>query len=167
VADQDSRSDSDWDRRERNETPTERLDRNWADLLQELRVAQTGVQLLTGLLLTVPFQQRFGELTEFQRADYLAALALSVVATALLIAPVVTHRALFRLHARGPLVAAGQRLALAGLSALGLSVTGVVVLIFDVVAGTTAAVAGGVGTLVIFGLLWVALPLWQRHRSED
>jgi hypothetical protein len=80
---------------------------------------------------------------------------------------VVTHRALFRLHARGPLVAAGQRLALAGLSALGLSVTGVVVLIFDVVAGTTAAVAGGVGTLVIFGLLWVALPLWQRHRSED
>ena len=92
----DVASDAAWNQRARSETETERLDRNWGDLLQELRVVQTGVQLLTGLLLTVPFQARFGDLTDFQRVIYLATVSVSVTSTALLIAPVALHRLLFR-----------------------------------------------------------------------
>src|SRR5215211_1222192 len=104
---------------DRVETRTEQLDRNWQDLLQELRVAQTGVQLLTGLLLTVPFQSRFLELAAHHRVIYLVTVALSMIATGLLIGPVVLHRVLFRLHARDELVATAQHLALAGFVALG------------------------------------------------
>src|ERR1700712_4312613 len=97
--------DQRWDRDARSETETERLDRNWSDLLQELRVVQTGVQLLTGLLLTVPFQARFSDLTGYQRVVYQATVSTSVIATALLITPVALHRLLFRQHARRSLVA--------------------------------------------------------------
>jgi hypothetical protein len=162
----DVASDAEWDRKARSETETERLDRNWTDLLQELRVGQTGVQLLTGLLLTVPFQSRFGELTGTQRAVYLTTMSASVAATALLIAPVVLHRLLFRQHARRSLVAFGQRFAVVGLAVLGLAVVGVVGLIFDVVAGTPAAVVAAVVTLVVFGALWGAVPLHQRRRAK-
>jgi Family of unknown function (DUF6328) len=158
----DVASDATWDREARNETVTERLDRNWSDLLQELRVVQTGVQLLTGLLLTVPFQARFAELTGFQRVLYLVTLSLSAAATALLIAPVALHRGLFRQHARESLVASSQRFAVGGLSLLGLAVTGVVVLIFDVVAGETAAIVSGVACAAVFGVLWGAVPVVQR-----
>jgi hypothetical protein len=160
----DVESDATWDRHARNETVTERLDRNWGDLLQELRVAQTGVQLLTGLLLTVPFQARFGDLTGYQRVLYLVALSLSAGATGLLIAPVALHRALFRQHSRATLVAWGQRFAIGGLALLGVAVTGVVVLIFDVVAGTTPAIVAGVVCVVVLGLLWGAIPALQRAR---
>jgi hypothetical protein len=161
----DVASDANWDRDARDETATERLDRNWSDLLQELRVVQTGVQLLTGLLLTVPFQARFGELTGLERVLYLVTLSLSAAATGMLIAPVAMHRVLFRQHARAELVGAGQRFAIGGLSLLGLAVTGVVVLIFDVVAGTTAAIVAGVVCLVVFGVLWAAIPLILRARA--
>jgi Family of unknown function (DUF6328) len=157
--------DAAWNDRARDETPTERLDRNWTDLLQELRVAQTGVQLLTGLLLTVPFQQRFTELPAHARVVYLVTMALSLTATLLLIAPVGMHRVLFRQHARGPLVAAGQRCAIAGLGLLGLAVTGVVLLIFDTVAGPTAGVCAAVVTAVLFVGLWGVLPLGWRERG--
>ncbi|MCW0213180.1 MAG: DUF6328 family protein [Pseudonocardia sp.] len=157
--------DAGWDRAERNETPTERLDRNWSDLLQELRVVQTGVQLLTGLLLTVPFQQRFGELDDFQKLLYLITVSLSVTATALLVAPVATHRTLFRLHARAFLVGLGQRLAIGGLGMLALAVTGVVLLIFDTVAGLTAGIVAAVVTVAVFGVFWAVLPLRARRRA--
>ena len=163
---EDVASDAEWNKEARSETATERLDRNWNDLLQELRVVQTGVQLLTGLLLTVPFQSRFGELTDFQRDVYLVTVSTSVAATALLITPVALHRVLFRMHARRKLVAGGQRAAVAGLTLLGLAVIGVLVLIFDVVAGPTAALAAGVSALVVFATLWAVLPLWQRHRAR-
>jgi Family of unknown function (DUF6328) len=162
----DVASDAGWDQQARSETETERLDRNWGDLLQELRVVQTGVQLLTGLLLTVPFQARFGELTGFQRAIYLATVAVAVTSTALLIAPVALHRLLFRQHARRSLVAISQRFAVGGLALLGLAVIGVVVLIFDVVTGLGGAVAAAVASLVVFGSLWVVVPLHQRHRAR-
>jgi hypothetical protein len=158
-------ADAGWDREARDETPVERLDRNWGDLLQELRVVQTGVQLLTGLLLTVPFQSRFDDLTGPQRVLYLVTLSLSAAATGLLIAPVAMHRVLFRQHARAELVGAGQRFAIGGLTLLGLAVTGVIVLIFDVVAGMTAAIIAGVVCLVVFGLLWAAIPLILRART--
>jgi hypothetical protein len=142
-----------------------RLDRNWDDLLQELRVAQTGVQLLTGLLLTVPFQARFHELLAHQRILYLVTVSLSVLATGLLISPVVLHRVLFRQHARRTLVSAGQRFALCGFAVLGIAVVGVVALIFDVVLGLGAAwLAGGVAFVVLLGL-WALGPIAVRSRA--
>lgn len=150
----------------RDETPTERLDRNWTDLLQELRVVQTGVQLLTGLLLTVPFQQRFGELTDFQRGLYLVTVAFSVTATVLLVAPVAAHRALFRMGARRELVAMGQWLAIAGLTMLALAVVGVTLLIFETVAGPIVGTIATVVAAVMFGVFWAGLPLRERRRAE-
>jgi hypothetical protein len=150
--------DAEWNRRVRDETDTERWDRNWADLLQELRVAQTGVQLLT-----VPFQQRFAALPEHARVVYLVTTALSVAATALLIAPVGMHRLLFRRHARLLLVSIGQGCAVGGLGLLGLAVTGVVLLIFDTVAGTTAGIVAGGFAFVLFAGLWGVTPLVLRR----
>jgi hypothetical protein len=92
--------DAAWDGRARHETTTKRLDRNWADLLQELRVVQTGVQLLTGFLLTLPFQAFFTTLSAFEENVYLFTVACSVLATGLAIAPVSLHRILFRQRAR-------------------------------------------------------------------
>jgi hypothetical protein len=163
----DVASDATWNRDARDETATERLDRNWGDLLQELRVLQTGVQLLTGLLLTVPFQARFADITDFQRNVYLVAVSMSVASTALLIAPVALHRVLFRQHARRLLIGFSQRSALAGLSLLALAVIGVVVLIFDVVTGPTGALVAGVAALVLFGSLWGLVPVILRRARTD
>jgi hypothetical protein len=158
--------DTEWDVQERKETPTERLDRNWGDLLQELRVMQTGVQLLTGFLLTLPFQARFAELSDFQLAVYLFTVSCSVLATLLVIAPVAVHRLLFRQHARRVLVSVAHRLALTGLGALSLAIVGVVLLIFDVVRGTTAGwVAAGITAGLLLGL-WLAAPLILRYGAD-
>jgi hypothetical protein len=160
---QEGRSDDAWDREARDESPLERLDRNWGDLLQELRVVQTGVQLLTGFLLTLPFQQRFTSLAPWQRDAYLVAVGLSVGATALLVAPVALHRLLFREHRRGEVVAAAHRYALAGLAALALSVVVIVLLIGSVVAGTAAGAVLAAAALVVFAVLWLAVPLAVRR----
>ena len=144
-----------------------RLDRNWDDLLQELRVSQTGVQLLTGLLITVPFQARFDALLAHQKTVVLVAISLSALATALLITPVVMHRVLFRQGARRHLVAAGQRFALAGLATLSLAVCAVLDLIFDVVVGVTAGLVAAAVGLVVFLALWVAVPLGVRAQTRD
>lgn len=150
----------------RSETPLERLDRHWNELLQEVRVVQTGVQLLTGFLLTLPFQQRFAELDEPERVVYLVAVALSAGSTATLIAPVALHRSLFRRRARPQLIAGAQRLAVAGLAMLGLAVTAVVGLIFDVVVSRAGGLLAGGLTLVIFGALWFVLPLMIRDQVD-
>ncbi len=149
---------------ERGETPLQRLDRNWADLLQELRVVQTGVQLLTGFLLTLPFQSRFDQLTPIDRNVYLATLTASVIATGFLIAPVSLHRLLFRRHARRATVDIAHRLAQIGLSFLGVAVVGVVLLIFDVVAGAPAGAVAAVLAAAMLAVLWVVLPLVVRSR---
>jgi hypothetical protein len=104
--------DQQWDTRERGETEIQRLDRNWNSLLQELRVVQTGVQLLTGFLLTLPFQQRFDVLSGHMRLVYLATVGCSVGAAVLLIAPVAMHRLLFRQHRLRVLVSASQQVCL-------------------------------------------------------
>ncbi|WP_225227793.1 DUF6328 family protein [Oerskovia rustica] len=150
----------------RDESADERADRNWAELLQELRVTQMGVQILTGFLLTLPFQQRFGELDTAQRNVYLCLVVLSVIATGLLVAPVSLHRMLFRKHLKARLVTSADRLARVGLVVLALVVTGTVLLIFDVVVGWTAAVIAAVSALVLFALLWVALPLGLMRRAQ-
>ncbi len=152
--------DTDEDRR--------RLDRNWDDLLQELRVAQTGVQLLTGLLLTVPFQARFPDLTGQQRTVYLVVVCLAVLAAGLLISPVVLHRVLFRQNARDTLVMAGQKFALAGFAVLGAAVVGVITLIFDVVVGPAGALVAGAITFVVLLALWGLGPVAaRRYATQD
>jgi hypothetical protein len=148
---------------DRRESAIERLDRNWSELLQELRVLQTGVQLLTGFLLTLPFQQRFATLNPVDRDIYLADVSAAVCSTALLIAPVALHRLLFRQHARAEQVSIAHRLALAGSTLLAVAICGVVVLIFDVVAGRSAAVGGGVAAGVLILSVWLLLPLSRRR----
>ena len=156
--------DREWDRTERGETLAQRLDRNWNDLLQELRVVQTGVQLLTGFLLTLPFQSRFERLSQFQVDVYLATVSASVVATGLLVAPVNVHRLLFRHHARRVMVTVAHRLALTGTLLLGCAVTGVVLLIFDVLAGRTIGWVAASATLILLSGLWLGLPWALRTR---
>ncbi|WP_078284665.1 DUF6328 family protein [Mycobacteroides chelonae] len=156
--------DQQWDARARHENVTERLDRNWASLLQELRVLETGVQLLTGLLLTLPFQQRFIVLDHPMRLVYLATVACSVVSTVLLVAPVGMHRVLFRRHRLAVLVAAAHRLAFAGLLSLGLAMVGVTDIVFDTVSGRRAGIASGAVALVAFSFCWLVLPLILRSR---
>lgn len=146
----------------RNETEAERLDRNWNNLLQELRVVQTGVQLLTGLLLTLPFQAEFEVLDRTMRIVYLATVACSAGATALLVAPVAMHRMVFRRHRLNLVVTAAHRCAYAGLLLLGFAMTGVVVLIFDTVAGRAIGFTAGAVALVVFAGFWIVWPFTMR-----
>jgi hypothetical protein len=152
---------------ERHETPTERDDRNFGELLQELRVTQTGVQILFAFLLTLAFTQRFPSLDSVQRGIYITALLLSVLAAALFTAPAAMHRVLFRRRAKHQLVSVSSRLAGIGLGVLALSFTGAVLLVTDVVLGRTAGIAAAGGTLAVCAGLWAALP-WtlSRHRPE-
>jgi hypothetical protein len=146
------------------ETAYEHLTRNWNELLQELRVAQTGVQILTGFLLTVPFSSRFTDLSDRERTVYLAVLAGSVVTTCLIVAPVALHRVLFRRRQKKWLVTASHYCARAGLAGLGVVSSGVLLLVFDVVVGPTAGVVAAVAALVMFLTIWLALPLWGAER---
>lgn len=151
----------------RHETDAERMDRNWNELLQELRVTQTGAQILSGFLLTLPFQQRFAALDGYQRGLYLVLVGLSVLAVALIVTPVAMHRALFRRRLKEELVTVGSRLARAGLAVLALVLTGGVSLLFDVVASRAAGWWAGVVALVVIGGLWWALPRRMARDGAD
>jgi hypothetical protein len=153
----------DWLTPERGESEAQRLNRHWNELLQELRVVQTGVQVLTGFLLTVPFQARFAELDHLQRAVYLSSVLLSVLSTGFLIAPVALHRWLFRVGARPLMVGHAQRLAIAGIALLCLTLVLVVWLVFDFVLGRAWGHVIGAGLLITLIALWVALPLTARR----
>jgi predicted neutral ceramidase superfamily lipid hydrolase len=148
----------------RHETPAERLDRNWDELLQELRVTQTGVQLLTAFLLSLPLQQRFDGLLTYQRGIYLVCVGLSVAATGFLVAPVAVHRALFRHHEKDRLVAIGDQAARVGLALLALAVSAVVALIFSIVVGKVAAAVASAAALFLLAVLWWWLPVTVLRR---
>jgi hypothetical protein len=148
------------------ETEDERADRNLGELLQELRVAQTGVQILFAFLLTLPFTQRFHEITTEQRVVYLLTLATSALATVCIIGPVSHHRILFQQGLKPQLVQATNRLANYGLIFLWTSMVLSVFLIFDVVLGTTAAVIAGAILAVVFLLIWYVHPLRIRARRD-
>lgn len=150
-----------------DEDEQERLARNWDDLLQEIRVTQTGVQILTGFLLTVPFSPRFESLDELQRNLYLCVLAGAVVTTGLVVAPAAFHRVLFRHRAKDWLVAAADRCARVGLVMVAVTVSGVLFLAFDIVVGDLAATIAFVVTLTYFALLWWATPAWMGRRDAD
>ena len=151
----------------RRETELERLDRNWGDLLQELRVVQTGVQLLTGFLLTLPFQQKFSQLDSGERGIYLFAVAASIVATGFLQAPVSVHRALFRKHRRKETVQLAHRLAIIGIFALGTAVVAVPMLIFEVLLGWGWGITAGVVTAALLLALWLVVPWTVRSHTPD
>jgi hypothetical protein len=150
----------------RNETQTERLDRNWSQLVQELRVTQTGTQILTGFLLTLAFQSRFGKLDPEQVEIYLVLVILAGLTTALGLTPVAIHRALFRKRAMAQLVATGDILLKLTLVCVGLILTGTTLFIFAVVVSTRAGLIAGAVTLVITVLLWILVPFGVRpeHR---
>lgn len=149
----------------RDETPLEKLDRNWDELLQELRVVQTGVQILAGFLLTLPFQQRFTEIEDVNRRVFLVAFALAVVATAFLVAPVSAHRLLFRKGEKDTLVAMANVCARVGLVALAMAVSAVTFVIFDVVTDTGMAVAAATVAFLLFVVNWLVLPLGLLARK--
>jgi hypothetical protein len=143
------------------ETTQERLTRNWGELLQELRVTQTGIQVLTGFLLTVPFSNRFTQLTGLQRTAYLVVLTGAILSTALMMSPAAFHRVLFRRGDKPWLVDTANQMARAGLAMVALTTGGVAFLAFDVVVGLAAGIVAGVVAVVVFALLWVGIPLWQ------
>ncbi|CAN5179175.1 DUF6328 family protein [soil metagenome] len=148
----------------RDETADERHDRNWEELLQELRVIQTGTQILTGFLLTLPFQQRFAQLDGYQVATYLALVITSALATALALTPVALHRALFQRRAKGAAVQIANVLLKITLVAVGLTLAGTAMLVFDIVVGFATGILAGSVALVVVASLWLALPLRVRRK---
>lgn len=153
----------------RDESELERLDRQFGDLLQELRVMQTGIQVLFAFLLGLPFTQRFGQLDSGQRELYFATLLTAGAAVVALLAPSAWHRALFAQRDKAHLVMVSHRFAIAGLLFVAVSICGVVALIATFIyPGRTAAIATGASLLAFFAL-WLVLPLWRRiaHAGED
>lgn len=140
------------------EPDEETLTRNWDELLQEIRVTQTGVQILTGFLLTVPFSNGFPKLDSGQKAAYLVVLAGAILTTGLVIAPVAFHRVLFRHRRRALLVDVGNWCSRAGLVTLALTVSGVLFLVFDVVVDLAAGLVSLTAGAVFFALLWGVAP---------
>src|SRR3954447_9352008 len=151
---------------EAEENEAGRLTRNLNELVQVVRVTQTGIQILTGFLLTLPFSQRFRDLDATQRGAFLAILAGSVITTGLVTSPVAFHRVLFRHGQRPWLVEAANRAARAGLTFLALTTSGVVWLVFDPVTDRTAASVAGLLSLVFFAALWAVVPLRAPHSKD-
>jgi MFS family permease len=147
-----------------DETEAERDDRNLIELLQELRVAGLGVQVLFGFLLSLPFTNRFAELSHPQRALYVVSVVLAAFATALLVGPVAYHRLVFRQHRKERLVTDANVMAILGLAAVGLAISAAVLLVLSYVARGLPAVVITVGVLGVFAGLWFALPLARRTR---
>lgn len=152
---------------QREESEKERLDRNLLELLNELRVALPGVQVLFAFLLTVPFTQRFETLTSGQETVYYGTLIATAISTVLLIAPSAHHRINFRRQDKHYIVFLANRLTIAGLAFLALAMSGVMLLITDVLYGTTATVIAGTVTVLAFATLWYVVPIMRRLRRSE
>lgn len=151
----------------RNETPTERLDRNWSEILQEMRVAQTATQIIGGFLLAIAFQQRFGELDAYGLTLYLVLVCLAGLSTAIGLAPVSEHRMYFRHRLKGRVVAAGNRFLIAQLAVIAALTAGVISLIFDFVLGRTASFVALFVALAVLGVMWIALPRIRARAAAE
>ncbi|MDX6681986.1 MAG: hypothetical protein QOG94_2025 [Solirubrobacteraceae bacterium] len=152
------------------ETEDERLNRQLDQLLQELRVAMPGVQVLFAFLLAVPFQQRFAQVTDFQKDVYFATLLAAALASALFIAPTAYHRLMFEGGDKPRLVAMSSQLALAGLVALAVAMNGAILLVTDVLFDGATVVVTVMAAAVLFVGLWFVLGLARRMshgRSRD
>jgi hypothetical protein len=150
----------------RDETEVERLDRNWNEILQELRVTQTGTQILTGFLLTLAFQQRFEDLDAFQVDTYLVLVVLASLATALALAPVSLHRALFRQGKKPSVVPIANVVLRITLIVVSVVLSGTILLIFDVVVSRTAGIVAGGLALVLISACWAALPVFASRLKK-
>ena len=150
----------------KDEDEGERLDRELVELLQELRVAIPGVQVLFGFLLTVPFQQGFRRITEFQEYVYFVTLLLAAAASAFLIAPTAYHRIMFRERDKPRLIRTATQQSLAGLACLALALNGAVLLITDLLFQTDTVVVVVALTALTFAWLWFGLALFRRLRKD-
>jgi hypothetical protein len=135
------------------------INRNWTELVQELRATQIGVQVLIGFLLALPYTDRFDTLDHLEKAAYLTVLSIAVAATAAVLAPIAYHRILFRRGLRPWLVETANKIARVGLVLAALSMCGVVFLAFDLAAGTAAGVAASAVAFVGYVALWLVVPL--------
>lgn len=151
----------------RDESEEERLDRNLGELLQELRVALPGVQVLFAFLLAVPFQQNFEKVSEFEKKIYFATLLLTAVSAVLLIAPTAYHRLTFRYQQKHRLVFVSNRLSIAGLAVLALAMTCAILLITHLLFGTVETIIVTVAILALFIVFWAVLPLKRRVKYRD
>lgn len=149
----------------RGESDNQRLDRNWVELLQEMRVMQTGIQILTGFLLTLPFQHRFQELDSFQVTVYLCLVTGAVVVTAIILTSVNLHRALFGRQVKKVLVANSDRMVRVSMALVALVLAGVAGFIFDIVAGRFAGVLIFSLLLALIIALWLVFPFIVRTRA--
>ena len=149
----------------RNETPHERLDRNLTELVGELRVALPGVQVLFAFLLTVPFNQRFGQVSSFEETIYLITLLSTAAATGLLLAPSALHRIQFRQDDKKHIVSAANRYAIAGFAALLVAVTGAVLLVTDVLFEASTVTVTLVVLASLYLTLWFGFPLVRRMQK--
>lgn len=145
----------------------ERISRELIELLNELRVALPGVQVLFAFLLAVPFAQGFTKVTEFQRALFFVVMALTAVSLALLIAPSSWHRLRFRQRDKERILRASNRMSIAGLGFLALAMTGAVMLIADFIYSPTLTIISGVAASLLFAVLWYVLPLLGRDPEPD
>lgn len=150
----------------RHETPDERHDRNWMELIQELRVLQTGVQILAGFLLTLPFQARFEELDDFQVNLYLFNVMVAALTTVLILLPVSVHRRLFRQHLKAVLVASADTITKVALVGVSMLTVGSAVLVYDVAAGRNASLTAGGAIALVLLVLLVLVPLGLRRRFK-
>jgi uncharacterized membrane protein HdeD (DUF308 family) len=150
-----------------SESIAKRNDRNLSDLLQELRVAGLGVQVLFGFLLSLPFTNRFVKLDPSQRGLYEASLFLAALSIALLVAPVAYHRWVFRMHEKDRLLRAANTMALAGLATVALAICSSVFLVLSFVAMAWVVSLVVAVTVAIFAGLWFLLPILSRRRSRD
>jgi hypothetical protein len=150
---------------QRDESPAERLDRNTMELLNELRVAGTGIQVMFAFLLVVPFQTGWQHVDSFERTDYFITLLIVATSAFLLMAPPVHHRILFRQGEKRFLVRTANNLALAGMSLLALGFVGILILLSDVVLGGAAPVIIGALAAAFVGGVWFVLPLVRRDEE--
>ena len=145
-----------------DESEKERIDRELLELLNELRVALPGVQVLFAFLLVLPFQQRFATVTSFQKTVYFVTLLLAAASCAFLIAPSAHHRVLFRAREKRHLLVIANGLAIAGMAFLAAAIVGVLTLITDYLYGATTTIVVTAAAAGVFATLWYALPLRRR-----
>jgi hypothetical protein len=148
---------------ETEESRQERVNRELIELLNELRVALPGVQVLFAFLLAVPFSAGYDKITPFQRDVFFGTLVATAISTSFFIAPSAYHRWHFRNHEKEQLLATSNVFALVGILFLAISMVGVVVLVTDVIYSQDLALASGAVAALLFGGLWAALPLWRRR----
>lgn len=152
----------------RDETLDERADRNWNELLQELRVLQTGTQIITGFLLALAFQPAFRDLSDAQRGFYLALIIMSVLSAIVALASVALHRGLFRRRVKPLIVRFGHVALVTALVTVSLLLVGVVAFVFDVVLGGTASWIVGASLTFVIVVLWVVAPgIFRRLDREE